>query len=159
MDLTTERLRLEPFGPDHVEPAMELFTSPEVRAFLGGPVPPEYARQRLRGWLTAEDPHFAVIRAGDNAFLGIVDLAPYHEAGKLELSYLFLPAYWGNGYAEESIRRILQYCKEELHLSHVVSETQQKNIRSRRLLERLGYTLEQQLERFGAAQCMYGLTL
>ncbi len=42
-----------------------------------------------------------------------------------------------------------------MHLTQIVSETQKKNIRSSKLLERLGYGLEKQVERFGAEQCVY----
>ncbi len=34
-------------------------------------------------------------------------------------------------------------------------ETQSANTRSRALLERLGFTMKQQIERFGAMQCVY----
>lgn len=37
----------------------------------------------------------------------------------------------------------------------IVAETQSANTRSRALLEKLGFTLTQQLERFGAKQCVY----
>lgn len=160
--IQTERCNIEWFGPEHISEAVELFTNPAVREYLGGPVPEGYARKRLEGWTdrsNVREPHFAVMSKESGALLGVVDIAPYHEPGKEELSYMFLPHCWGQGYAEESIRAILQYCKEELHMDYVVSETQEKNIRSRRLLERLGYTLEKQVERFGAAQCVYVRTL
>ena len=157
--LQTDRCRIEYLRKSHIPAAMGLFTDPAVREFLGGPIPAGYARQRLLDWCQKEDTYFAVMRQEDGTFLGIVDITPYHEPGRLELSYMFLPACWGQGYAEESIRAILQYCKAELHMNDVVSETQKKNIRSCKLLERLGYTLEKQMERFGAEQCVYGLTL
>ena len=155
LNMETERCKIEWFGPDNISEAVELFTDPAVREYLGGPIPPEHAKRRLEGWCKRESPYFAVTRKEDGALLGVVDITPYHEPGKEELSYLFLPAYWGNGYAEESIRCILRYCKEKLHLTHVVSETQKKNLRSCALLERLGCTLEKQVERFGAEQCVY----
>lgn len=162
LNIETERCKIEWFSSEHVSEAVELFTNPAVREYLGGPVPEGYARKRLEDWKDSaeiREPRFAVVSKASDALLGVVDIAPYHEPEKKELSYMFLPRYWGQGYAEESIRAILQYCKEELHMDCVVSETQKKNLRSRRLLERLGYTLEKQLERFGAEQCMYGLTL
>lgn len=160
--LQTARCRIEYWNESFIPETMELFTDPAVREYLGGPVPEGYARKRLEDWKDSaeiREPRFAVVSKASGALLGVVDIAPYHEPEKKELSYMFLPRYWGQGYAEESIRAILQYCKEELHMDYVVSETQKKNLRSRRLLERLGYTLEKQLERFGAEQCVYGLTL
>ena len=40
-------------------------------------------------------------------------------------------------------------------MTYIVAETQSANTRSRALLERLGFTRKQQLERFGAMQCVY----
>lgn len=159
LPLQTQRCAIEYLNASHILAARGLFTDPRVREFLGGPVPPEHAEKRLEHWLRSDGPYFAVTRRDDGAFLGVVDIAPHHEAGRQELSYMFLPEYWGGGYACESIRRILQYCREELHLSEVVSETQEKNLRSCNLLERLGYTLEKRVERFGALQCVYALKL
>lgn len=155
IDIETDRCKIERFSSACIPEAVELFTSPVVREYLGGPIPAEHALRRLEGWCRTEDPCFAVFRKTDGAFMGMVDLTPYHEPDKTELSYLFLPAYWGQGYAEESIRRILEYCRETLHMDFVVSETQKKNLRSCKLLERLNYTLEKKVERFGAEQCVY----
>ena len=95
---------------------------------------------RLSHWAEAEEPYFAVTRRTDGVLLGVVDIAPYHEPGQLELSYMFLPQYWGQGYAYDSIRCVLDYCRDELHLTQIVSETQKQNTRSCNLLQRLGYT-------------------
>lgn len=88
-------------------------------------------------------------------FIGFIDISPYHEPEYQELSYLFLPEFWGYGYAFEACRAVLRYCEETLDLKTVVAETQSANTRSRALLERLGFTMVRQLERFGAMQCVY----
>lgn len=72
-----------------------------------------------------------------------------------ELSYLFLPEFWRHGYAYESCCAVLDYCSSELHMDAIVAETQSKNTSSRALLEKLGFSLIRQLERFGAKQCVY----
>ncbi len=150
---------IEPFQPKHIQAAIPLFTDPQVREYLGGPIPPEMVLPRLTQWAQSDEIYFAIMRKKDGAFLGVVDIVPHHEPGRMELSYLFLPQYWGQGYAYDSIRRILAYCREDLHMTQIVSETQKRNTRSCNLLQRLGYTLEKELIRFGAEQRLYCMDL
>lgn len=156
MNLKTSRCQIHRFSESHIQSALPLFTSEQVRAFLGGPLPLDWAKKRLERWATDEsDSRYFAITLSDGSFIGFIDISPYHEPGIQELSYMFLPEYWGNGYAFETCRAVLQYCASELHLDGVVAETQRDNSRSRALLERLGFTLEQKLERFGSVQCLY----
>lgn len=46
----------------------------------------------------------------------------------------------------------------ELGYTRLVSETQDANVSSRCLLERIGMTLEKEVMRFGQAQVIYALT-
>lgn len=160
MLLKTLRCQIHSFSEFYIQPALPLFTDEKVRAFLGGPIPADWAEKRLERWVTEEsDSKYFAVTLLDGTFIGFIDISPYHEPGEQELSYLFLPEFWGQGYAFEACGAVLRYCSEELHMDTVVAETQSANTRSRALLERLGFTLKRELERFGAAQCVYTLSL
>ena len=88
-------------------------------------------------------------------FLGIVTVSPYHHSEDLELSYMFLPEFWGRGYAAESLQLALDRCRDEWNIHTLISETPSKNLRSCHLLERLGYTLDRQEDRFDETQSIY----
>ena len=62
---------------------------------------------------------------------------------------MLIPKYWGSGYAQEAVAALLQFCKSELQLNRIVSETQKVNTRLRAMLEKLGYILESETVRFG----------
>ena len=155
ISINSKHCLIETFQEKHIAEAKPLFTDLQVREFLGGPVPEEMVEKRLRHWLEDDNTYFAVLCQEDGALVGVVDITPYHEPGLLELSYLFLPQYWGEGFATESIEAVLRYCKEELHMTKIVSETQKKNERSCRLLERLGYLPQKEIVRFGAEQIVF----
>lgn len=156
MILTTPRCQIHSFSKSHIQSALPLFTDEQVRAFLGGPMPADWAVKRLERWATEKsDSKYFAVTLLDGTFIGFIDISPYHEPEYQELSYLFLPAFWGYGYAFEACRAVLRYCEETLDLKIVVAETQRANTRSRALLERLGFTMKQQIERFGAMQCVY----
>ena len=159
MILTTPRCQICSFSEAYIQSALPLFTNEQVRAFLGGPVPADWAEKRLERWATEKsDSQYFAVTLLDGTFIGFIDISPYHEPEYQELSYLFLPEFWGYGYAFEACRAVLRYCEETLDLKTLVAETQSANTRSRALLERLGFTMKQQIERFGAMQCVYERT-
>ena len=47
-------------------------------------------------------------------------------------------AHWGNGYATEAAREALRFGFEEVGLDEIVSFTVPQNVRSRRVMERIG---------------------
>ena len=155
-DIITDNCIIKRFAPEYIEQAVILFTDSHVRKYLGGPVPAEWARHRLEQWCDpkSENIYFAVT-IHEGTFIGIIDIAPYHDGTSKELSYMFLPEYWGQGYAFESVKAVLDYCRKHLELNRIISETQTENERSCVLLERLGYTLKEKLIRFEAEQSVY----
>lgn len=54
------------------------------------------------------------------------------------LSYMFLRSYWGNGYATESILKVIDYLfsNDIISIQLIVSKTNERSIR---LIERLGF--------------------
>lgn len=136
--------------------ALRLLTDKQVRAFLGGPLAEDDAYRRLRFWTENTDSiHYTVRLRETNAMMGIIAIAPHHDMTVKEISYQFLPEYWGKGYATEVLQWTLRHCYKDLQLSWVVSETQSANTRSCKLLERLGYILDSVIVRFDAEQRIY----
>ena len=155
-ELCTQRCRIRTFLPSDIPAAMPLFTDPRVRAYLGGPVSEETARERLaQRCEPGEGERYFAVTLSDGTFVGLIELAPYYDGVRTELSYMFLSDFWGRGLASESIRRVLAYCRTQMKLEQVVSETQAANARSRAMLERLGYIMSEKLVRYGAEQCVY----
>ncbi len=59
-----------------------------------------------------------------------------------EFGVTFARPYQGQGYATEALRRLLAYAFEELHLHRVIARLDTRNIRSAKLMERLGMRRE-----------------
>lgn len=152
----TPRCKLSLLCENDVLEAVRLLTDPQVREYLGGPVPEDIALHRVRGWIYAPDSiHYTVRHKETNALMGIIDISPHHNLIDKEISYQFLPEYWGKGYACEVLTWLLDHCKKDFHVATVVSETQSANTRSCKLLKRLGYEEKKRLIRFGAEQIMF----
>jgi len=152
----TARCTLSLLCEDDLTESIRLLTDADVREYLGGPISEAEAFRRLRFWLENGDSiHYAVRLKESGALIGIIAVAPHHNAVDKEVSYQFLPEYWGKGYASEAVKWTLDHCRDALGLSHVVAETQVANARSCRLLEHMGFVIDCELVRFGAQQRIY----
>jgi RimJ/RimL family protein N-acetyltransferase len=157
--IATERLVLrEPEGRDRAG-VIELFSSPLVYTYLGGP--------RSRDELEHAVPQAPRRRPGlfvvelDGSMIGIVTLdrrdadRPGHvcaDGGEAELGYLFLPQAWGRGYAAEACAAVITWCDGVLPGEPVVLCTQTANAASVRLAAKLGFTEVERFEEFDAEQ-------
>ena len=157
--LLTERLCLR--GLDRADdPFVEdLIADPEVRRFLGGPVPEADRVAVIERYHTcSENEHvWLVEKRCDTVAVGLVFLSQHHDCGDLELSYQFQSDMWGRGYATEAVGRVLRFAFAELRVTRLVAETQAANAASCRLLDRLGFRLVDRLHRFGAEQVIYAI--
>ncbi|MEW2290709.1 GNAT family N-acetyltransferase [Streptomyces sp. NPDC047841] len=158
--IETERLVLrEPKARDRAA-FIELYASPEVHTYLGGPRP-RHELEREMPEVPGRRPGSFVV-AFDEAMIGQILLrrVPEHgrpaAVGKVDLGYLFLPRAWGSGYATEACAAALDWFDGALPGEPVVLHTQTANVASMRLAAKLGFT---EVERFHAwdAQQWLGL--
>jgi len=158
--MRTDRCELTPLRPDDVEAVVRLNTDVGVRRYLGGPRDAEAVRAEFPALVTSDGTRrtWAIRSRSTGAFLGLVFLAPHHDGGDTEVSYMLLPEFWGRGYATEGVRAVIDYALAQLGLPRVVAETQVANVASCRLLERLGLTVDRTVVRFGAEQVIYAAT-
>ncbi len=134
--------------PAHIR----LMTDPVTREYLGGSV--DYAsRQALElSPLGLSWGQWALALREDDAMIGSISLD--RDRGELSLSYALLPERTGQGYAAEACLAVLAWAQAHLEDRHVIAVTQTRNKRSVALLRRLGFTVRQGLEEFGAQQLL-----
>ncbi|MFB7938548.1 GNAT family N-acetyltransferase [Streptomyces sp. NPDC056049] len=150
--LRTERLVLRPVRTADLPAVTRLWTDPEVRRHLGGPVIPSVVALRRRRIVGAPGRH-AVVRAEDGVLLGLVTVEPAGHGGETEVSYQFLPEHWGSGYAREAVAAVVARVLETA--PSVVAVTQEANHRSRRLLEAVGLEHADSFVEWDAHQVLY----
>lgn len=137
----------------------KIYENQEVRKFLGGIRLMDSIKEIVEEMLNSnQESYYWVVREKQTeSFIGLVSLDLHHEEVYQEVSYQFLPHWWGKGYASEVITVIINYALNELHLPKIIAETQTANKASCRLLEKLGMKLEQTTYRFGAEQSIYSI--
>lgn len=135
---------------------IELFSSPEVSTYIGGPRPREDL-ERAMPEVPERRPGLFVV-ALDAAMIGIIELKRRDAeqrstaTGETELGYMFLPQVWGSGYATEACAAALDWFARALPGEPVVLCTQTANEPSMRLAAKLGFTEVQRFEEYGAEQ-------
>jgi RimJ/RimL family protein N-acetyltransferase len=83
--------------------------------------------------------HWAVWLKADGAFIGAVNLNPIGNSERLQIGCQLKRGYWGQGFASELTRRVLDFAVREAGLSEVYGVFAKDNAVSRRLLEKLGF--------------------
>jgi len=87
---------------------------------------------------------YAAELAEDGSFIGYVGLAAprfsAHFTPAVEIGWRLDAAYWGRGLATEGAREIVRHAFEDLGLTALVSFTAPANVRSVRVMEKLGMT-------------------
>ena len=74
------------------------------------------------------------------------------EGFELEVSYTFVPEWWGKGFATEAVDAVLEWAARELNDVDVVLCTQTANVPALNLAQRLGFTEVCRFTEFGAEQ-------
>jgi RimJ/RimL family protein N-acetyltransferase len=86
---------------------------------------------------------FAVSLAPADNLIGDVALRTrLADVRQAELGFTFASPYQGHGYATEAVRAVVQYAFAKLAMHRVFSRTDARNLRARRLLERVGFRQE-----------------
>ncbi|MEU2578681.1 GNAT family N-acetyltransferase [Streptomyces anulatus] len=154
--IKTERLVLrEPESRDRAA-FIELYASSEVHTYLGGPRPRDKLEREMPEVPGRRPGSFVV--AVEGAMIGQFLLRRVTEhicptaVGKVDLGYLFLPRAWGFGYAAEACAAALDWLEGVLPGEPVVPATQIANVRSMRLVAKLGFTEAVRFRAWGADQ-------
>ena len=82
----------------------------------------------------------------DEQVIGAVEISIKNTVnGEGEIGYILHPKYWGNGYATEAAKLIIEFGFTSLKLHRIYATCDPKNIGSTRVLEKVGMTKEGRL--------------
>jgi len=72
--------------------------------------------------------------------IGICGLVKREGLDNVDIGYAFLPQYWSQGYASESVSAVLAYARNTLGIRRILGITTPDNASSIRVLEKAGFT-------------------
>ena len=141
-EINTERLVLKPLGKEYLKTTIQYAmdyenarymchlpndTVEETEAFLAN-AEEEWKKEQpqfLEFAITYNDIHIGAVSV-------------YFENDSGELGWIINKNYWGNGFAYEAARAVIDYSKTQMKVSDFIAHCDTENIASYKLMEKLG---------------------
>ena len=143
MILTTKRLILRPWCEDDVENLYFYAKDPDVGPMAGWPAhrSKEESLDIIKNVLAVPET-YAVCLKDDNKAIGSIglhhnDLAERED--EIELGYWLGKPHWGNGIIPEAGAEMIRHAFEDLGMTAVWCGHYDGNVKSRRVMEKLGF--------------------
>jgi len=144
--LETPRLALREFRPRDGDDLLRCDGDPRVMRWLGAGLPAR-TREEVEAAIArmqvnyARRPGYGLLHASrrdDGRFVGACGVFPVPEGDDVEIAYRLPADCWGQGYATEMARAVLDHAHGTLRLPRVIGLTWPENQASGRVLGKIG---------------------
>jgi|SRR5271166_5827028 len=139
--LRTDRLLLRPFTRDDIPDLVPLIGAREVAATTRR-IPHPYTHAHAEEFLAAceegDEINLAILRQADLRLVGGGILRPDGDHRHAEVGYWIGVPHWGNGYATEAARALVEYAFEVLQLHRIYASHTANNPASGKVLRKIG---------------------
>ena len=143
-NLTTKRLILEVPTLNHSELLVEVANSRDIADMLSShPYP--FTLKDAKFWIkkvTTKDDYQGFLIVLDNEIIGVIEIDISIEHNHATISYFLAKKYWNQGYMSEAVKRVIEFCFDDLGLIRVASHHFSNNIASKKVLLKSGFLLE-----------------
>ena len=143
----TPALTLEPQVAAHAQEMFGVLGDPAIYQHENQPPPSlDWLRERFARLESRQSPDGRqlwlnwVIRLPSGELIGYVQ-ATVHANGRAFIAYVLASRYWGRGLATQAVQAMLEELAQHYRVDVLSAVLKRGNARSRRLLERLGFTL------------------
>lgn len=147
--IETERLLLRPFNENDAEAVTAYARDYELyKTTLGLPHP--YTRDSAEAWIETHQSayeagtqvHFAAVLKSDRTLIGAFSLIHKSPTGPAEIGYWVGRPHWGQGYAKEAARALIDYGFKVLEFNRIYGRYMVVNEASARVMKRCGMSHE-----------------
>lgn len=146
--LTTQRLLIREWKESDVLPFAAMNADRQVMEYFPGILSWSETKDLLARIATHIKQHqfglWAVELKNSGEFIGFIGLNipqfSTHFTPCIEIGWRLAQSYWGKGLATEGAEAVLAYGFNQLKLAEIVSFTAKTNLRSRRVMEKLGFS-------------------
>jgi len=145
--LQTDRLLLEPLGPQHAAALYAPLSDPRLYLFIpqDPPSSPQRLRERYVALAARRSPdgrevwlNWVMRRRDTGGDVGTVEATVLADQTAF-LAYMVFPLYQGQGFAREGCVRVLAHLVEDYHVPRVAADIDTRNNASIHLVEALGF--------------------
>lgn len=140
--IQTDRLILRHWQEEDLGPFFALNSDPRVMEFFPALLRKEQSDQLAKSFQSHIDEYgwgfWVAALAHSGEFIGFIGLQNMSFLPGVEIGWRIAYPHWGKGYAPEGATAALQYGFQILHLREIVSFTAVGNMRSRKVMEKIG---------------------
>ena len=140
--LETERLLLRVPTADDFEPLAAIYGDAQTMEFIGGAMDKDFVWRTLATfighWCMTGYGLFSAIEKSTGAFVGRAGIINPHGWPAPEIGWVIARERWGEGFATEAARAILEHEVARIRPTRLISLVDERNERSRRVAEKLG---------------------
>lgn len=161
--IETARLQLREFTAEDAAGIFALNSNPDVMKYTGQPLMQNieaaqnfianYKEYELHGYGS-----LACICKETGAFVGAFGLRYFAPKNTTGMGGLFLPEYWGKGYATEAASACIKYGFEKLGLEEIIALAAADNKASVVVMDRIGMKPFEELDNNGVKVLIYKIT-
>ena len=146
--ITTKRLILRAWKDEDILPYAEMNADPKVREFFSSVLTREQSESEVRRLQAMHDRDgfclFAAELVETGEFIGFIGLmkmtfaVPSLAQPAVEIGWRLSQKHWGKGLATEGARGAVRFAFDTLNLPEIVAITVPANVRSWRVMEKIG---------------------
>lgn len=147
MEIETERLLLRQWRNEDLRQLIEMNSDPKVMEFISPILSEDQSKAMMeranKSWEENGYGRFAVEVLETGSVIGFIGLAvtriDAHFTPAVEIGWRLSTQYWGKGYATEGAIAVTNFAFNYLELTELISFTSAVNLRSRRVMEKIGF--------------------
>ena len=164
MEFTSQRLYYRLYTQEDFVFLASMLSDPEMVRYIGnGQTRDEQGAKMFLDWIYS---HYhmneeyglkVIVRKEDDVLVGHAGIVPQKVQGKdeFEIGYWIAKEYWGNGYASESAKALMDRGVNKLGIKRFISLIQPMNDASRKIATKNGMNLEEEVVLNGQDVCVY----
>jgi [ribosomal protein S5]-alanine N-acetyltransferase len=138
MYLETERLIIRSFKETDVKDVFEYLSEETVMEYIEPIMTYEKIVSFIHNAGIKNKLVFAMVLKNINKVIGHLIFHKYANKNFYEIGWIINKEYWNKGYAVEVSKKAIEYGFEELKIKKIIGETEEKNIKSIKTLEKVG---------------------
>lgn len=140
-------IKLRTWQHDDLDNLVKNANNPKIAERLTDAFPSPYTIEKGKEFLDRvmrQDPCEILAIDLNGKAIGNIGIHPQSDVNRLnaELGYFIGEEYWGNGYAVDAIRQMVDYAFQNFPIERIFARPFGSNLASQRVLEKAGFKLE-----------------
>lgn len=140
--IETDRLIIRPTQNRDLTPIHEILKDEDTMRFF---VEGTYSRDKVKEVINRNEKevnHYTVMIKDSYRVIGKLSFNDWFMKDTKEIGWIFNKLAWGNGYATEAAKAMIDYAFNNLNTHRIIATCQPENLASKRICEKIGMIQE-----------------